>query len=180
MDIPWNSIGFLLIFFALMVAVAIYQAKRTKNKKYYMVGGVSCSMVLVVVVAVIGQYILSFILLFATAIFSAVMLPKMLRTARDEAVETMRSTDASKPLRLEDFFSGAAIAKLEEKYGSYKATLIYAAVATGLTGAVLLLMSLLGVITLAMAGFGTVVALVLSIAIYLRLKDIKEGRIGIK
>lgn len=174
MDIPWNIIGFAFALLAVLIGVALYQAKRTKNKQYYIVGGVGCSMVLVVVVAVLGQPILSFILLFATAIFSAVMLPKMLRVSRDETVKSIKSTDVSEPLRFKDFFSGASIAKLERKYGSYKAILIFVAVGTSLLDAVMLFMTLIGIITLPMVGVWTVVGLVLYIAIYLTLK--KEVR----
>jgi hypothetical protein len=179
-EVPWNVIGFAFVLLAVLLTAALYKAEKTKNKQYYMVGGVCCSMALVVVVAVLGQYILSFVLLFATAIFSAAMLPRMLRISRDETVESIKSTDASAPLRFKDFFSGAAIAKLERKYGSYKSILIFAAVGTSMVGAVMLLMTLLGIITLPMAGFYTAVAFVLYIAIYLRFKkDVKEGRIGI-
>jgi hypothetical protein len=179
-EVPWNVIGVAFVLLAVLLTAALYKAEKTKNKQYYMVGGVCCSMILVVVVAVLGQYILSFVLLFATAIISAVMLPSMLRTSSDETVEAIKSTDTSAPLRFKDFFSGAAIVKLERKYGSYKAVLIFAAVGTSIVGALMLLMTLIEIITLPMAGFYTAVAFVLYIAIYLRFKkDIREGRIAI-
>jgi hypothetical protein len=173
MDVPWNIIGYIIALFTFFLLLALYRAKKTKNKMYYIGAGVCGSMLAVVVIAALGQYLLSFSLMMVMGVLCMFMLPKMLQTANDEAFETIKNTDTSEPLQLKDVFSWSLIPKLEEKYGKRKALGIYATGTAGLTSVVMLLLYLLKIVSLTMAGVYVAIAFVLAILMY---SGLKKGR----
>jgi len=151
------------LLFGLMGILAVIKARRKKEQAYYTVTGVVFLMFLVIGLALLNQALLAFIVLIAGGVFSAVMLPKMLRLYRQEIVEAVQETDVSAPLRMRDFLSWAGVIKLERMYGINKAMLIYSLLNTGGIAALMLGFNILGIVTPVMAVGYTILGGIFSI-----------------
>lgn len=108
-----------------MVAVSAVQARRTKEKTYYLGAVVGLVMLLAFVFAFFNQLILALIVIVATGILSIVGLPKMLKVQMRELAKQLQEADLSSPLRVRDFFTTKWWLKLASKWGLLKTTCLY-------------------------------------------------------
>lgn len=151
MSIPWGAILFLLCFSGLIGILGVIKARKKKEKAYYTGTVLAFLMFLVIGLALLSQFLLSFIVFIVVGVFSAVMLPKMLALYMQEIVEAVHETDVSAPLRIRDFLSWANVIKLERMYGFNKTILIYSLLTTGGLAAIMLVFNILGIVTPVMA-----------------------------
>lgn len=156
MPIPWGAILVLLCLFGLIGILGVIKARRKKEKAYYTGTGL----------ALLSQFLLSFIVFIVVGAFSAVMLPKIMHLFRQEIVEDIQETDVSAPLRMRDFLSWASVTKLERMYGINKTMLLYSLLTIGVGGAIMLVFNILGIITPVMAVGYTILGGIVSIKFF--------------
>ena len=166
MPIPWGAILVLLCLFGLIGILGVIKARRKKEKAYYTGTGLAFLMFLVIGLALLSQFLLSFIVFIVVGAFSAVMLPKIMHLFRQEIVEDIQETDVSAPLRMRDFLSWASVTKLERMYGINKTMLLYSILTIGVGGAIMLVFNILGIITPVMAVGYTILGGIVSIKFF--------------
>lgn len=164
MDPPYAAIFLLLIFFGLAGIVSIVKARRKSEKTYYLVSGVAFLVVLAVAVALLNQFLLSFAIIVVAGLMSLVLLPRAMALYGQEIFEQKQETDASTPLTLKDFLTWKPWIKLESTHGFRKMMPIYSLFNIGAIGAILITLTVLGIIntvmaiqTAILAGIGSVI-----------------------
>ncbi|MDR1992747.1 MAG: hypothetical protein LBQ98_04510 [Nitrososphaerota archaeon] len=162
----WTIMGALIILFGIFLPLLLYNAKKTKNKLYYATGGILCALGIAFMAASYGQYLLALIILCTASGISALLIPKMQQTMREEIIKSIEQTDTSGPLRLKDVFSSSFIPKLERTYGEHKAPAIYATIYAGFVIAIISPLLLMNIITLSTAIISVLVSSILIIQIY--------------
>lgn len=129
MNPPYGAIFFLVIFFGFVAVVSIVQARRKKEKTYYLAAMVGFLMLSVFFLALLNQFILSFVLLVAIGVLSAAALPKMIKTQRREMAKQLakqlQEVDFSAPLRVRDFLTWKGWLKLAYRWSVWKTVSIY-------------------------------------------------------
>ena len=125
MKLPYELFFFGVSFFTFMAVVSAVQARRTKEKTYYLGAVVGLVMLLAFVFAFFNQLILALIAVVATGILSIAGLPKMLKVQKRELVKQLQEADLSSTLRVRDFFTTKWWLKLASKWGLLKTTCLY-------------------------------------------------------
>ncbi|MDR0470440.1 MAG: hypothetical protein LBH79_01780 [Nitrososphaerota archaeon] len=125
--LPFVVFAFLLIFL-------VYRSYKIKLKKDARLFGALMVFVLFTIASgmgVIGHFTWGIYIGFAAFVLCIVMvaLPKNKYPA--EFVKTIKSIDASEPIRFRDIFSWSLMPKLERKYGVHKTLAIYLTTITG-------------------------------------------------
>jgi ABC-type antimicrobial peptide transport system permease subunit len=95
------------------------------------------------VVGIFGHIFICLGIIFVAGIFCLCFLPFAIEHDRAKIVEEVKKVDASEPIRFKDFFSWNFVPKLERKYGTHKAPLIFMATFTGITAVCLYLTAFL-------------------------------------
>lgn len=126
---PYRVILFLAILFGFSAVVSIWQARRRKERIYYVGAIVVFLMLSVFALALLNQPLLAFIVLIVTGIVSAVALPKMMTIQRREMSEQLekqlREVDFTAALKGREFLTWKGWLKVARKWGVWKATAIY-------------------------------------------------------
>ena len=108
MNPPYGLILFGVAFFGFMTVVGVVQARRKKEKAYYISAVVSFLMLLWSVLIFLNQFVLSRVPFVAWVILSIVGLPKIREAMMRESVKQLEETDFSAPLRVREFLTGKA------------------------------------------------------------------------
>jgi len=174
MSFPYELFLFGVAFFGFMAVVGVMQARRKKEKTYYLSATASFLMILIFVLAFLNQLILVLILLVATGILSIAGLPKLLKASEREMVKQRQKTDLSAPLRVRDFFTNVGWFKLASKYGLWKTMfLIYLLSVVIIGGILFTLNTFSSFITIGYAVSCTAIAPIL--ATYMFYKPLKKA-----
>lgn len=135
-QMPLELILFGIAFSALMAVAGAVKAHRTKQRIYHLSTMAGLSMMLIFTLALLGQFILSFVLVIILGIFSYAMLPRVLKLREKELTKKLQETDTSSPLTVRDLFTDALWFKLVARWGLLKSLgLIYLAFLAGIAGA---------------------------------------------
>ena len=149
-------------FFGFMVVVGVVQARRKKEKAYYISAMVSFLMLFLSIFVVLNQFILVGILFVATIILSIVGLPKITKVMRREPFKELQETDLSAPLRIKDFLTWKGWFKLTSSWGIRKTLCLYSLLNMGVGGAIFFTLSILGVLSIVLAAVITVLVGIVS------------------
>lgn len=125
MNLPYELFLFGVSFFGFLAVVSVVQARRKKEKTYYLGAVVGFVVLLAFVFAFFNQLILAFILIVATGILSVAGLPKMLTVQKRELAKQLQGADLSAPSRVRDFFTTQWWLKLASKRGLLKTACLY-------------------------------------------------------
>ena len=152
-----------------MVIVGVVQARRMKEKAYYMSALVSFVILLSFVFIFLNQFILVLFLFVTAVILSIAGLPKAIKAMRRQPLKELQETDLSAPLRVRDLLTWKAWFKLASRWGIRKTICFYSLIMTGGCGAILFTFSILGVIRIAWAiGYTIIVGIGSPIFFYLQ------------
>ncbi len=142
MDLPYELFLFGVAFFGFMTVVSVVQARRKKEKAYYLGALVGFVMLLAFVSASLNQLILALILIVATGILSIAGLPKMLNVQKRELAKQLQEADLSAPLRVRDFFTTKWWLKLASELGLFKTMCLYYLLCVVIIGGILFILSM--------------------------------------
>jgi hypothetical protein len=144
-------------FFGLMVAVGVVQARRKKEKAYYLSAIVAFLMLLSSIFVLLNQFILVLVLFVAIGILSIAGLPTILQAMRREPLKELQETDFSAPLRVSEFLTWKGWFKLVSRWGIRKTMCFYSLITTGVGAALFFTSSIFGIIHVAWAAAYTVI-----------------------
>ena len=154
-------------FFVFMVVVGVVQARRKKEKAYYISAIVSFLMLLFSIFIILNQFILALILFVAIPILSIAGLPKIIKAMRREPLKELQETDFSAPLRVRELLTWKGWFKLESRWGVRKTMCLYSLLNMGGIGAIFFTLSILGTISIAWTiGFTIIVGILSPIFFY--------------
>ena len=153
----YGLILFGVAFFGFMVVVGVVQARRKKEKAYYISAMVSFLMFLFSIFVILNQFILALILFVAIPIVSIVGLPKIIKAMRREPLEELQEVDLSARLRGRDLLTWKAWFKLASRWGIHKTMCFYSLFMMGVGGALFFTLSILGMISIAWAAGYTII-----------------------
>jgi len=137
----YGLILFGVAFFGFMTTVGIVQARRKKEKAYYLAAVIGLMALLMFVFIFLNQLILAFILMIATGIFSIAGLPKMLKVQERELAKQLQKANLSAPLRVKDFFTTRWWLKLASTLGLLKTMGLYYLLSVVIIGGILFILS---------------------------------------
>jgi len=138
-------------FFGFMVVVGVVQARRKKEKAYYIGTVVSFLFLLFSIFIILNQFILALILFVAITLLSIAGLPKMMKTMKREPLKELQETDFSAPLRVRELLTWKGWFKLESRWGVRKTMCLYSLLNMGGIGAIVFTLSILGMISIVWA-----------------------------
>ena len=138
-------------FFGFMVVVGVVQARRKKEKAYYISATVSFLMLLFSIFIILNQFILVLVLFIAIGILSVAGLPKIIKTMKREPLMELQETDFSAPLRVRELLTWKGWFKLTSRWGIRKTMCLYSLLNMGGIGAIFFTLSILGMISIVWA-----------------------------
>lgn len=168
MNLPYELFLFGVAFFGFMAVVGVVQARRKKEKTYYLGAVVGFVVLLAFVFAFFNQFILSFILIVATGILSITGLPKMLRIQERELAKQLQKADLSAPLRGRDWLTWKGWFKLAYRWGIWKTVFLYWLLAVAILGGMLFTLSMYGVMSMGYVAVYTISFTIVSAIIFYR------------
>jgi len=168
MEPPYGAIFLLFIVLGFAGVVSIFKARQRREKTYYLVSIVAFIGVFAVAVALLNQFVLSFAILIVAGLMSLVLLPRVMELYGQEIVKQKHETDVSTPLRIRDFLTWKGWIKLKAIYGFRKMITIYSILNIGAVAALLLVLTVLGIITPVMAIWYSILTAIVSIIIVYR------------
>jgi len=139
-----------------MVVVGVVQARRKKEKAYYISAMVAFLMFLQSIFVILNQFILVLVLFVAIGILSVAGLPKIIGVMRREPLKELQETDLSAPLRVRDLLTWKGWFKLASRWGIRKTLCFYSLLNMGGVGAMLFTFSFLGMINMVWAAVFTI------------------------
>jgi len=172
MNTPYELIISGVIFFGFIAVVSIVQARRKKEKTYYLAAVTGFLMIFVFSLALLSQFILAFIVFVVTGVVSVVALPKMIRAQRRELAgqlaKELREMDFSAPLRVRDLLTWKGWLKLAYAWGIWKTASLYSLFAmTVIAGMSYAILSILGIMNIwYVVGYTVSVAAIVFILFY--------------
>jgi hypothetical protein len=143
-------------FFGFMVVVGVVQARRKKEKAYYISAVVSFLMLLSSIFVILNQFILVLVLFIAIGILSVAGLPKIIKTMKREPLKELQETDFSAPLRVRDLLTWKGWFKLTSRLGIRKTMCLYSLLNMGGIGAIVFTLSILGTISMILTAVVTI------------------------
>ena len=156
----YGLILFGVAFFGFMVVVGVVQARRKKEKTYYISAMVSFLLLLFSIVIILNQFILALILfvvfIVAIPILSIVGLPKLREAMRRDLVKELQETDLSAPLRIRDLLTWKGWFKLTSRWGIRKTMCLHSLFNMGVVGAIFFTLSIFGMINIVWAAVFTI------------------------
>jgi Na+/melibiose symporter-like transporter len=162
-------------FFGLMVVVGVVQARRKKERAYYISAIVAFLMLLSSIFVMLNQFILVLVLFVAIGILSIAGLPRILKATRREPLKELQETYLSASLRVRDLLTWKAWFKLTSRLGVRRTMCYYALIMTGGCGAILFTFSILDVISIAWAiGYTIFVGIASPIFFHLQVRKALE------
>ena len=114
-----------IAFFGFMVVVGVVQARRKKEKAYYISAIVSFLMLLFSIFIILNQFILALILFIAIPILSIAGLPKIIKVMKREPLKELQETDFSAPLRVRELLTWKGWFKPKSRWGIRKTMCLY-------------------------------------------------------
>jgi len=148
----YGLIFFGVAFFGFMVVVGVVQARRKKERAYYISAMVSFLLLLFSIVIILNQFALALVLfavlIVAIPILSIVGLPKLREAMRRDLLKQLQETDLSSPLRGRDFLTWKAWLKLASRWGIRKTMCFYSLFMMGVGGALFFTLSIFGMISI--------------------------------
>ena len=138
-------------FFGFMVVVGVVQARRKKEKAYYISAMASFLLLLFSVSIILNQFILALTLFVAIPLLSIAALPKIRKVMRREPLKELQETDFSAPFRVRDLLTWKGWFKLESRWGIHKTMCLYSLLNMGGIGAIVFTLSILGMISIVWA-----------------------------
>jgi hypothetical protein len=142
MDLSYELFLFGVAFFGFMAVVSVVQARRKKEKTYYLGAVVGFVVLLAFVFAFLNQPIFAFILIVATGILSIAGLPSMLNVQKRVLAKQLQEADLSAQLRVRDFFTTQLWLKLASKWGLLKTMYFYYLLCVVIIGGILFILSM--------------------------------------
>jgi len=176
MSYPYELFLFGVAFFGLMALINAVQAYRKKEKTQYLGSVVALLVLLIFVFAFLNQLILALILVVVTGVFSAVILPNLLKVQKRELVKQAQKTDLSASLKGRDFLTNKAWLKLASKYGLWTTMLLFYLLSVVIIGGTLLTIGAFSsLITIEyIVGYTLAVPVVITLMFYQQLKKALE------
>lgn len=135
-NFPYELGLFAVALLGLVTLVCVVQARRKKEKEYYLSAVSSFVMLLAFVFALLYQFILMLLLVVAAGVFSIVRLPKMLKVREWELTERLQETDFSARLRITHFLSDIWWLKLASGWGLRKTICLFCLVYVLISGGI--------------------------------------------
>jgi len=139
----------MLVLMSIIFVNSLNQAKKTKNKNWYLISVFSGTFKLAVVMVILGQYILPLIIMIGATLFGVATYSKWIEAIHETTIKT-KIPDISGSLRPKDlfiWFTWPLIGKLERIYGEYKARLLWTTVVTSIISGTMLILYLIDIIT---------------------------------
>ncbi len=149
-------------FFGFMVVVGVVQARRKKEKAYYISAIVAFLMFLSSIFVILNQFILVLVLFVATGILSVAGLPKTIKVVRRELLRELQETDFSAPLRVRELLTWKGWFKLTSSWGIRKTMCLYSLLNMGGVGAIFFTFSIFGMISMVLVAVFTILVGILS------------------
>ena len=149
-------------FFGFMTVVGVVQARRKKEKAYYISATVSFLMFLSSIFVILNQFILVLVLFVAIGILSIAGLPKITKVMRREPLKELQETDLSAPLKVRDLLTWKAWFKLASRWGIRKTMCLYSVFMMGVGGAIFFTLSILGALSIVLAAVITILVGIVS------------------
>jgi hypothetical protein len=143
MNPPYELFLFGVVFFGFFAVVGVVQARRKKEKAYYLSAMVSFAVLLAFVFAFLNQFILFLILMIAVGVFSITQLPRILKVRERELTKRLQETDFKAPLRRRYFLSDIWWLRLAYKWGFRKTMGLFYLVSMSLSAGMLYILSTL-------------------------------------
>jgi MFS family permease len=162
------GLAFGAVFFSVMIVVGIVRARRTNERAYYISGLVSGLMLLATVSILLSQFVLFAVFFIAAFIVSVVGMSNVKKAFLREAVTQRQETNVSEPLNARDLLTWKGWFKLASRWGVRKAMYVYVLIMTGISGAMLFIASILGIINPVFAAVTTIIVAVASVIIFRR------------
>jgi len=157
MDPLYGLMLFGVAFFGFLAIVNVVQARRKKEKAYYISAMVSLLMLLLSTSIVLNQLIFAVVFFVAGIILALIGLPKVREAMRREPLRELQETDFSAPLRVREFLTWKGWFKLASRWGIRKTMCLYSLLNMGGVGAIFFTLSILDTISIAWATGYTII-----------------------
>lgn len=141
MNSSYGLILFGAAFFGFMMVVSVVQARRKKEKAYYLAAVIGLMAFLIFAFAFLNQLVLAFIFMIATCVLSVAGLPKMLEVQKRELAKQLQKANLSAPLRVKDIFTTRWWLKLASTLGLLKTICLYYLLSVVIIGGILFILS---------------------------------------
>jgi hypothetical protein len=145
-----------IAFFGFMVVVGVVQARRKKEKAYYIGSVVSLLMLLWFISIIANQLIFALAFFVAWITLTIVGLPKMMKTMKREPLKELQETDFSAPLRVRELLTWKGWFKLTSRWGIRKTMCLYSLLNIGSIGAIVFTLSILDLISMVLTAVVTI------------------------
>jgi hypothetical protein len=143
-------------FFGFMVVVGVVQARRKKEKAYYIGTVVSFFMLLWFISIIVNQLVFALAFFVAWVTLAIVGLPKMMKTMKREPLKELQETDFSAQLRVRDLLTWKGWFMLKSRWGIRKTMCLYSLLNMGGIGAIVFTLSILGLISMVLTAVVTI------------------------
>ena len=163
MDSNYGLILFAVVVFVFLAIVNVVQARRKKEKAYYIAAIVSLLMLLWSTSIILNQLVFALVLFAAWVILALIGLPKVREAMMRESVKQLEEVDLSACARARDFLAWKGWIKLASSWGVRKTMCLYSLFMIGVGGAIFFTLSILGLLSIVWATGCTILVGIVSI-----------------
>ena len=165
-----------MVFFGVIGVANVVQVHRKKERTYYLGAIVSFLMSLAGISIILGQILLGLILFVSTVVLSVVSLPKIIRMREREALKLLREGELSAPIGWREFLITLASLsptykgwlKLASRWGIWKTVCFYSIFTTAITGGLLFVLSIYGIMSVGYVVTYTTTSAIISVFMFYR------------
>ena len=157
-----------MVFFGVIGVANVVQVRRKKERTYYLGAMVGFLMFLAGISIILGQLLLGLIFFGSTVVLSVVSLPKMTRMREREAIKLLREGELSAPLKWREFYTSKGWLKLASRWGVWKTVCFYSIFTTAITGGLLFVLSIYGIMSVGYVVAYTATSAIISVFMFYR------------
>lgn len=167
MDTLYGLLILGFVWFGSLTVFYIVQARRKKERTYYLGALLGSSMIFLIVLVFLNQKFFALILMAAMTVLSVAALPVITRAQGRKAAKQLQEVDLTAALKVRDFLTYKGWLKLAHRWGVWKTVGIYFILTLTGVAAVLYILSMYGIGTIgSVAGYAILASLLISITFY--------------